>query len=247
MTIPILFEAICVDDHQWFKSQLSEKYQSVTFRPYLYHHPLSTSVYTFQTSSVAISIRRNEDSYNYLLRPARGAHRNITPTRASFESELATSIEELNGKHYRSQFRGLKRDGDTLPKKTETALYEKFKTLYNLFSASKRDLCTVTGIGDKRAESILNPTSDPAGMRPEWCYFTVCPRCDEQFWSLSPINHRNSTLPEKPCIETIARLTYCPCCQFKDFTPAYIMNARPFTNETMNQYTSDVLSSHRFS
>lgn len=223
---------------EWHVESIDTEYNVVTFDPYILQHPLGYPPDALRTAYTRdIKVKWNDSTDTYTIKSGYNTD-DITVDADLWEiREVVIDLsEDRLETAFESQLKSIRTRNSRLATDAVEVLKEKFGSLYNAMKTPKSRLKSIEGLGEKRIQALKRPENGNTHNPPNWCWHTVCPECSEEFWSV--IKHYDEDydpIDTPPAIEKILERTYCPNCRFTDFTPTYLMEAKPFTRETTLQ------------
>lgn len=223
---------------KWYISKVTNHdtpKSTVEFKPYLHQHPANTSTFTFSIPDIGISINTSPDG-TYIVRGRNiPTHSFFNPDPTQLHAFLRTTTETLESDMHSRHIQQLGQR--PIPSRAVNNLEQEFETYYKLLLATPEQLQQIDYIGVSTAETILTPRT-PYFDQPKWCSYTCCPRCQEEFWSVFPtVDHSLNSYNQKPSLERISEITYCPHCAHHKFTPTYMMGVTEFTQRNITRFT----------
>lgn len=113
------------------------------------------------------------------------------------------------------------------PDSIREALENNYNSVYDVLTTPKEELRQINQLGEKRLEKIKHHGANELHI-PNWAFLTICPECNEEFWSTSQAN-KNTDTP--PTIDNIQSQTYCPVCYTNEIPTTYIDTPEPFSSK----------------
>lgn len=214
----------------WYTTPSNDR-NTITLHPYTGHHPKNHPA----THYIVGNTREYDATYNSDTDHIEiGRYTTVedipleSPTlENTLEDYLTTELADITRKE-------MHHFGSSLTQSIRNTLRTNFDSAYDVLTTSDEELREIRGVGDKRLAAIKEYRYSSQN-HPNWAFYTICPDCGEEFWSAYQANKNCSNPPQ---IDDIHPQTYCPVCNTNDIPKAYIDAAEPFTDKTINTYST---------